>query len=62
MLVKSDHKAGYHHVYAAAILEILRIYLALTLTLIYVLVVGQFGLATGSGGITQSRRGEDYVY
>ena len=26
----------------------------LTLTLIYILVVGQFGLATGSGGITQS--------
>ena len=25
-----------------------------TLTLIYILVVGQFGLATGSGGITQS--------
>ena len=27
---------------------------SLTLTLIYILVVGQFGLATGSGGITQS--------
>ena len=28
--------------------------LELTLTLIYILVVGKFGLSTGSGGITQS--------
>ncbi len=27
---------------------------AVALTLIYILVVGQFGLATGSGGMTQS--------
>ncbi len=31
-----------------------RLWSVLTLTLIYILVVGQFGLATGSGGIAQS--------